>query len=244
MVELAQTMARWDAFLAKICERADETLAQAEEGCAMLLDVNGLDPQPMTVAWMAIENQLHELAQKIEQTWSEKVEPALEEDPQLEGQRAKGDAARASIAQKKEQLEVRMFADAARRIYEQARVNLAKEHKCAQCGAALELRAAFFRSHHVTCGFCRNVNTFVPGSTIAAVESFCCHHLAREKSAPLWAAWTKAQLRKDSDRASAQKALRDYTTAYLRARIELVPEYAQDFEKDLKGKMAFFDDEG
>ena len=34
--------------------------------------------------------------------------------------------------------------------------------------------------------------------------------------------------------------MRAYTTAYLRARIELVPEYEKDFEKDLKGKMAFF----
>ena len=39
----------------------------------MLLDVNALDPQPMTIAWMAIENQLHELRQKIDETFEQKV---------------------------------------------------------------------------------------------------------------------------------------------------------------------------
>ncbi len=239
-METSQTVARWDAFLAKIRERVADTLAQAEEGCAMLLDVNGLDPQPMTIAWMAIENQLHELNQKVDQTWSEKVEPGLEDTPELEAQRAKGPALREWIDAQREQLDVRMFAAAARKIYEQAKVNLAKDQKCAQCGAAMKLDQAFFRSRHLTCSFCNNVNTFVPGSMISAVEYFCCHHLAREKSAALHAVWISAERRKDDNRAAAEAALRAYTTAYLRARIELVPEYAADFEKDLKGKMAFF----
>src|SRR4051812_4330812 len=129
-MDRSEAVARWDSFLGKISERADETLAAAEEGCAGLLDVNGLDPQPMTIAWMAIENQLRELAQKIDQTWEAKVEPALGDDP--DDEREKGFALQRELERKKETLEVRIFADAARKIFEQARVNLAKEQQCAQ----------------------------------------------------------------------------------------------------------------
>ena len=237
----AETIARWDAFLAKLRERAEETLAQAEEGCAALLDLNALDPQPMTVAWMAIENQLHELNAKVDETWSAKVEPALEEaGASWDPEQRKGEALKDDLERRKGEVEVRIFGDAAKRIYEQARVNLAKDQRCAQCGAPLKLAQAFFRSRHLPCPHCNNVNTYVPGSTISAVEYFCCHHLARQKTVGLWNAWLAAERRQDEDRAAAERALREYTTAYLRARIELVPEYEQDFEKDLKGKMAFF----
>lgn len=225
----SETVARWDAFLAKIRERAEETLQQGEEGCAMLLDVNALDPQPMTIAWMAIENQLRELAEKIDQTWDAKVGPALGDA--ADGQHGKGEALKRQLERKKDEAELRLFAGAARKIYEQARVELSKDRKCAQCGAALKLEQAFFRSTHLPCPFCQSVNTFVPGSTIAAVEYFCAHHLARAQSAPQYAVWLEK-----NDEAS----LRAYTVAYLNARIAIVPEYAKDFDKDLKGKMAFF----
>jgi hypothetical protein len=225
-----EAISRWDAFLTKIEARAHDTFLQAEDGCAMLLDINALDPQPMTIAWMAIENALRELVEKIDETWNAKVEPSLGDDTKPE--HAKGVMLQRHIELKKENLEVRIFADAARKIVAQARINLAKEHKCAQCGAALPVVEAFFRSRHVTCPFCNTVNTFVPGSTVSAVEYFCCHHLAREKTIEL--------LRRSTANPDSEQALREYVTAYLRARIELVPEYKKDFEKDLAGKMAFF----
>ena len=239
----AETAARWDAFLAKIRERGLETLAQAEEGCTMLLDLNALDPQPMTIAWMAIENQLHELRQKVDSTWSEKVEPGFSEGA-ASRERAKSHALDADLERLKDEAELRIFGDAAKKIYAQALVNLAKAHRCSQCGAAVPLKQAFFRSRHETCPFCSSVNTFVPGSTIAAVEGFCADQLARVKAWPLQLKWRAAERTiRDDDAGSvkaAEAALREYTTAYLRARIEIVPEYEANFDKDLKGKMAFF----
>lgn len=219
----SETTARWDAFLAKIRARADETLAQAEEGCGMLLDVNALDPQPMTIAWMAIENQLRELAQKIDETFEQKVgDDAL---------RPKGEALKAELERKKDAMDLKIFAAAARKIYAQAQAELKQDQKCAQCGSPIALTQRFFRSCHLSCGHCQSVNTYVPSSRIAAVEYFCVHHLAREETAALYATWTT---RKD------EASLHAYTTAYLKARIAYVPEYEKDFEKDLKGKMAFF----
>ena len=74
-----EAIGRWDGFLGKIKERATSILAEAEEGCAMLLDLNNLDPLPMSNAWSAIEQQLIQLTSKIDDTWNEKVEPAFDE---------------------------------------------------------------------------------------------------------------------------------------------------------------------
>lgn len=242
---VSETIARWDAFLHKLRARVDECLIEAEEGCARLLDANGLDPQPTSVAWMAIDNQVRELLEKLEQTWSQKVEPNLEESPALQVERAKGDAFKDVIEREKERVEIRIFGEAARKIMQQARIQLAREQKCRQCGAELEVRERFFRSHHIVCSYCANVNTFVPGSIVVAVEHFCCHALAREASYPLWEEWVSAERRMarseaPENRVAAERALRAYFTAYLRKRIEIVPDHADNFEKDLKGKMAFF----
>ncbi len=239
-----ETVKRWDSFLAKIRERVLETIAAAEEGCSMLLESNSLDPQPMTIAWLAIENQLHELRAKVDSTWAEKVEPGLTPGASVDREQAKSRALESDIERLKDEAELRVFAGAAAKIYEQARLNLAKDHKCTQCGAAVPLKQAFFRSRHETCPFCNSVNTFVPGSTIAAVEGFCVDQLAKQKTWSLLQASRQAEhaIRDDVPGSvkAAERALREYLTAYLRARIELVPEYAPNFDTDLAGKMAFF----
>ncbi|MHB8872765.1 MAG: hypothetical protein ACYC8T_03665 [Myxococcaceae bacterium] len=240
-MDAKEAIGRWESFLGKLCARAADTLAEAEQGCAMLLDLNSLDPMPMSNAWTAVENQLRELASKVDQTWEEKVEPALEaaqlSGGRLDAERAKGEALRRSIERDQESASVRIFAAAARKILAQAKENLSKDFRCKQCSAPLALSDRFFRSRHLTCPNCANVNTFVPGTQVQAVEYFCCHHLAKEKTQALWGAWLDAER---GPRPAAERALRAYTEAYLLARIEIVPEYQKDFERDLKGKMAFF----
>jgi hypothetical protein len=250
-VDGRESIQRWDGFLSKIRERAVETLAQAEAGCGMLLDLNNLDPQPMTVAWGAIENQLRELGTRVDTTFREKVEPALEaadEDGELvAAERRKGEAFARWLEREQEAVGTRIFAAAAHKIFAQARQTLGKDFRCTQCQAALPLSDRFFRSRHVACAYCNNVNTFVPGTQVAAVEFFCCHYLARDRAKQTWFAWLEAEeamrAGPTGDRAliaAAERALLAYTTAYLRARIEIVPEYEKDFDKDLKGKTAFF----
>jgi hypothetical protein len=231
-------MERWNAFLAKIDAHARELLVQAEEGCAALLDMNDLDPMPMTNAWNAIDLQMKALVRKIDDTYREKVEP-LDDSPALAEQ---GAALSRRIEHDLEETGIRVFADAARKIFDQAKANLAREFRCTQCGAALPVSDRFFRSRHVSCAYCKNVNTFLPGAKVQAVEHFCCHHLAQQKTRALWLEWIAAEQAMDRDGGvgAAERALLAYTEAYLRARIEIVPEYEKDFEKDKKGRMAFF----
>jgi hypothetical protein len=253
-VDTSEALQRWDGFLAKIRQRVEETLQQAEQGCTALLDLANLDPLPMSNAWSAIEGQLLELSAKVQETWQAKVEPALEaaewETARILEQHEKGAALQRWRERATETVSIRIFGDASRRIAEEARKNLSAEFRCTQCRAALEVSDRFFRSVHVTCPYCNNVNTFVPGTKVQAVEHFCCHHLAREKSRDLWFAWQDAEAAMRAtnfeslrEMKAAEAALLGYTRAYLRARIEVVPAYEPDFEKDLKGKTAFFYDE-
>ena len=98
----------------------------------------------------------------------------------------------------------------------------------------------------MACPFCKTVNTFVPGAQVQAVEYFCSHHLAREKTQAQCRAWQEAERRMNAVEddlpamRAAEAALRAWNEAYLRARIEIVPEYEKDFARDLEGKMAFF----
>lgn len=244
-----EAIQRWDAFLAKLEQRHEETLAQAAEGCAMLLDLNALDPLPMSNAWSGVESQLHELSEKVEQTFSEKVEPILEEAedwPALERERDKGIALQRAFERARQRAEIRVFADAARKILARAKENLARTFQCTQCRAPLPVSDRCFRSSHVPCPHCNTVNTFLPGTEVTSVEWFCVHRLAQAEAEELYFGWHDAEeAMNDSDEApeavaAAERALHAYTTAYLRARIAIVPEYEKDFEKDLNGKTAFF----
>lgn len=238
---------RWDAFLQKIRERAVETLTEAELGCAELLDATALDPLPLLNAWTAIDNQLRELCEKVQETFGQKVEPSLDDPREAFREHAKGEALTSWIEAEGERVRTTSLAEAATRILAAARSNAEKELRCSQCGAGLAVPPQFFRSRHVACEFCKSVNTYIPGAQAASVEWFCCHHLSHAEAGTRWAEWVLAERRMrgadDDDVESvkeAERALEAYLTAYLRARIELIPELAPDFDKELKGRMAAF----
>ena len=235
---------RWQAFLDKIKQRFEEMMAQAVPGCTALLDATGLESVAMSNAWTGVVQQTHQL------TWSDKVEETMEaagiEDDAFDAQRAKGDELVEWIELERERTEVRIFADAARTIMAAAMEVLAKDFPCTQCKAALTIPQRFFRSAHVTCVYCNTVNTWEPGSRVRAVEHFCTHHLAREAA---WDEWVTMQA---TDRArhgydESAKTLKAYeaatiafNTTYLRARIEVIPQYADQFDADLEGRMRQF----
>jgi hypothetical protein len=247
-LEVEEAVSRWHAFLSKIDDRVRETLAVAREGCATLIDTNDLDPLPMTNAWSGIQNQVHELLKKVQETWQKNVAPTLEDKGLLfREQCEKGEELRRSVEEATERARVAIFADAARKVLAQAKANLAGEFHCTQCGAVLAISDRFFRSRHVACPYCNCVNTFVPGTKVMAVEHFCCHHLAREAALDLHFIWERAEARMKGRGSedltileAAERALGDYTRAYLLARIALVPEYEKDFDRDFRGRMAEF----
>ncbi|MBC8044874.1 MAG: hypothetical protein IAF08_15660 [Rhizobacter sp.] len=255
---------RWDAFLAKIKERFEQTMSEAEAGCAALLDDAELDPMPMSNAWNAIRLQMLSLQRKIGDTWSEKIQEQLYDpngDAKFEGAKvdreyAKGFALEQRIADELQATEVRIFGSAARKIYEVAKTKLEGHFACKQCGTPLQIPKGIFRSIYVVCASCAMTNTFEPGTFARSAEYFCAHYLANETAWPELKAMSAAEFRVnraidgDSDSAGEPRTLamlkmweaatKKYWEVYLKARIEIIPEYAADYDKDFNGKMQGF----
>ncbi len=244
-----EALTRWDAFQEKIRTRCSEVLDEAAEGCRALLQIDTLDTLPMSNAWSAIELQINELVHKTEDAWGERVVPVLEDAGWSEARIVQRGQSRDDTTNwmlwEKEKLEIDLFAEAAQGIYDQAKAILAGEYVCTQCGARLEVPRQFFRATHVTCRYCDKVNTFVPGTTVRAVEDFCVHHLSKAHAGALWFEWLHREedLRQEENKATiaaAEHALRGFYEAYLKARMDIVPEYAESYEKDLQGRMSGF----
>ena len=124
----AAVVARWSAFLGKIEQRYAQIEAETEAGCRAILEACELDPVPMTNAFTAMRTRIIGLEQKIEQTWSGKVEPLLGEAGVAEAQQARGEALVRRMERDRERLEVRVFADAAEEAEVLRRTNVQGVH--------------------------------------------------------------------------------------------------------------------
>lgn len=110
----------------------------------------------------------------------------------------------------------------------------------------LSIKQNFFRSYYQTCEYCQTVNTFEPGTIARNVEHFAVHPLAEEKSlAEYFAFWDierkfNRQRTDEFQTISVQQVLDAYTVyaeKYLKARIEVIPEYEKQYDKDLASKI-------
>jgi hypothetical protein len=241
-------IARWNGFLEQINGRFQGVLQEARDGCAGLLEESDLDPIPMSNAWGAMERRAKDLGTKIEETWSDQVEKKFEEvnaPPALiAAERRKGLEARRSMDIEVERTRIAIYVDAARRINERARAEMASGFKCAQCGAAVDVPITF-RAVNVKCKFCSAVSTFEPGTRTRMMEASCLHPLCQERAWNEWVAMTQAEDALRDARGAPIQLLVSYETAqlaywraYLTARLTWLPDQAPAFEKDLRGRMA------
>lgn len=166
--------------------------------------------------------------------------------PLYYAERDKGLALRGKLDKELKAYEVRTFSAAARKLVAKAQEILSKDFLCTQCKAPLPVKASFFRSYYQTCEYCQTVNSFEPGTVARNVEHFAMHPLAEEKALDeyfaYWDIEQQFKSQRDDEPASVTpQALLDvykiYATKYLQARIEIVPEYRQQYEKDLASKI-------
>lgn len=142
--------------------------------------------------------------------------------------------------------EIRLPAAAAHLLYDEARKALARTFQCPQCQAPLPLRSNFFRSYYQTCEYCQTVNTFEPGTIARNVEHFALHALAEEAAFEEALTYYDMELKYRSQRddeppvLSKAELLQCYTAyaeKYLKARIEIIPDYANQYESDLASRI-------
>lgn len=260
---------RWEIFLAKIEERLHETLTQAETILPQLLDYQNFDTIPFGNAWTGINSQAQELITKINNTWSEKVSPALEEIKEAEEAKVqeagesldnlythfyklyyqemdKGLAMSCKLEKALRTYEIRTFAEAGRKLQVKAKEILSGNFFCTQCRAPLTVQQNIFRSYFQPCEYCQTVNTFEPGTLVRNVENFALHPLAEEKALTEYFVYRelenkfKAQREDEPPTITAEQVLDAYTKyidVYLKARIEIIPEYENRYKKDRAAKI-------
>lgn len=248
---MSAVTARWEGFLQQIRDRFVGILNEAREGCPALLEQAGFDPIPMGNAWHAIEMRAKQLETKIEETWNDQVEAAFESagaPPQAVAyERSKGDATRDWMEVEREKTRIGIYCDAGRRIFDRARAEIGRSFACSRCGAPLDVPFTF-RALNVTCPHCATVNGFEPGTNIRMAE-ICVHPLCEEASFSQWLAMRAAERAMHAARPTQIQHLKAYERAqiaywqaYLVTRGRLLPDTAQAFDADLRGKMRFFYD--
>lgn len=114
-------VARWDGFLARLRERHDLVLREGEHECRAA-SRHGGDLSPLGRAWIATSARADELEVKLEQAWNDEVEPAFEEAGADEfvvaQEREKGYRLRVFMEVERERTRVRVYADAARALFD------------------------------------------------------------------------------------------------------------------------------
>ena len=174
--------ARWTAFLQQIEGRYKQICEEAEVGAREALAESGYDPIPIGNAWGAIQSRLQDLESKIIGTWNEKVQAAygaegIPHDVQM-SDRANGADLAYRLENAREALQHRIFAEGARAMYSRAAATQ-RERACPTCGSPFDVPFSY-QAMNLTCGHCRAVSTFEPGSLVRSVLAFGSHSLAWE----------------------------------------------------------------
>lgn len=166
--------------------------------------------------------------------------------PLYEREQSKGRTLEHQLDRELRIAEIRLPAAAAHLLYDEARKALARTFQCTQCQAPLPLRNNFFRSYYQTCDYCQTVNTFEPGTIARNVEHFALHALAEEAAFEEALAYYDMELKYRSQPdgeapvLSKEELLQCYTAyaeKYLKARIEIIPDYANQYESDLASRI-------
>lgn len=241
-----ETIERWSGFLAKIEGRFQELMHEATIGCAQLFEARDHDPVAMGNAWSAIEVRVKDLRSKISDTWHAQVDDALDQAPPGVRVRERGEALEHRIDVGLEATRLRIFADAARKLWVRALEDRPRALQCTQCAAALPMPETI-RAVNVTCGYCHTLVTWEPGTRLRMIEHFAVPILCDEAAWTCWLARREAERNRRGPRGDDFANLRGheqaeiaYHRAWLEARARMLPEHAAQLEADLRGKMAAF----
>lgn len=239
-------VARWDGFLAQIEGRAASVRAEAEAAANQFIAsvAGGGDYLPLSHQLSAVASRLQELENMIMETWHAKVDDAIcaEAREQRDGGREKGQALAHALDDAREELQIRIFAELARRRFASALV-ANRAVACGRCGAACAAPVSF-RAIELACA-CGARTPFEPGELMRSVAAIGGHALAQEAAVVPWRAMRAAERRlhalrpprelgviKDSERSQIA-----YWRSYLAVRSQLEPELARDPAREIRSRM-------
>ncbi|MBO9634525.1 MAG: hypothetical protein J7578_15530 [Chitinophagaceae bacterium] len=158
----------------------------------------------------------------------------------------KGRALQHHLEKALKKYQVDTFAEAARKLTTRASQILAGNFCCSQCKAPLPVQQQFYRSYYQVCDYCQIVNTFEPGTIARNVEHFALHPLAEEAALEEYFRYWDMEYRFRSQRDDEPQEIsgeelmtvfKVFAEKYLKARISIIPDYQQQYEKDLAAKI-------
>ena len=230
--EFQQLVQRWDSFLSKIKSRYQEVLQQSEEPLNGVIENLQYDNVIIHNIKTGLHNQtVEQLSAKTDEGWK-KMESEMSKIgvswDLITKQHKKADEMKQWLALEFQKFEVKLYADAARKILDNVKkhIDLNKLHSCTQCAGELPIKIYSFMAVNLKCDSCGSVNTYQPDDRIRALEYYVLNHLAEEHAFP-------AKLKAKTDK-NAQKEYYQLYSGYL---IENIPEKKEFYERDMNERI-------
>ena len=164
----AAAATRWKTFLEKVNARTAELEVEARDGLAGLVETEVLDPAPLSSALSELKARFFGLTKKVDDAWSNTIEPMLGESTEAEWDALsrEGERLRRHIDATFEHLEREALATHAQALHRQVLTESEVTPACVSCGAPLSKRVRP-KTVNVTCTHCQAVTTVRPGLATA-----------------------------------------------------------------------------
>lgn len=179
-VELQNKAQRFEVFLTKLRQRAEELQTEVSQSAQMVYDEDTDAHKRSYLNFkLGIKGQFQALRDKASAIFEEQIMPMRDADASLQYREiirnlqsllsdfeaemyARTDAAFASVKEISAESQLKdILAE-----YEQIK----NAFCCSQCGAPLEVDQVYFVSTYIRCPFCQTQNTFVPSSKMRSLE--------------------------------------------------------------------------
>ncbi len=232
--EYLALVARWDTFLKKLYDRYQEVMTSAEGPLADMMNGIQYDSIVFINVNTGLKNQtVDSLSKKGDEGW-EKMSTELYKinasNSDINSLHQKVNDFKNWIALEFEKYEVKIFADAARKILENVKqhINESKLHRCTQCAAELPIKVYSFMAVNIKCDSCGSVNTYQPDDRVRALEYYVLNHLAEEQAFDL-------KVKGRSDR----KTAKEYYLKYYGFLMDSVPEKKDFYKRDMDERISW-----
>lgn len=230
--EFQALVVRWNSYLTKLQDRYNEVLKQTDDPMSNVVGNLQWDNVVIHNILNGLRNQtVEQLSKKADEGWA-KMESEMYKIGasfgQIAEQRKKVDEFKDLISNEFKMYEVKLYADAARKILDNVRQHIStnKLHMCTQCAAELPINVYSFISVNLKCESCGSVNTYKPDDRIRALEYYVLNHLAEEHAFPV-----KMKAKYDKNQ---QK---EYFKQYYGFLMEHVPDKKEFYERDMNERM-------
>lgn len=192
---------RLDTFVGKMKEKQAELLAEAQEGCAGLMEDFPEDPLPLGNALTGVGNQMSQLRDRIEEVWDNQIEKLFDEQAPSEADRARDlkDDAKRDLEEAWSRFQCKTMATFYRNLHPRAVAALREPVTCTRCGAVLRERGVR-RTEAVTCQGCGTVTQVVPHTAVSQYFGGGGHAFGEEAALSLRFAVERFRVEVDRDR--------------------------------------------